>query len=67
MPGKSFYDLDCLITINEQRLDQYSSAYEKVMDKLTNIIVIYSAMAIFLIPIAGEVFWVGKKSWLSLT
>jgi len=51
MSGKSFYDLGYIIEINEQWLEQYNAAYESIMQKLTNIIVIYSAMAIFLIPI----------------
>jgi hypothetical protein len=64
MPGNSFYDLDHIIAKNEQRLEQYGSAYEKLMERLTNIIVIFSAMAIFLIPIVREVFWGGEKSWV---
>ena len=51
MAGKSFYDLDYMIEINEQRLEQYTAASEKVMERLTNIIIIYSAIAIFLVPI----------------
>jgi hypothetical protein len=50
---KSFYDLDY---INEKRVEQYTSAYQQVLSKLTNIILIYSAVAIFLIPIIQEVF-----------
>lgn len=57
MSGKSFYDLDCIIEINEQRFAQYMSAYNELMNKLTNIVLIYSAMGIFLIPIVRNVFW----------
>src|SRR5689334_8999016 len=64
MSGKSFYDLDYMIEINEQRLEQYTSAGEKVMERLTNIIVIYSAMAIFFVPIVKMVFWSGEDNWL---
>ncbi len=44
---KSFYDLDCIIEINESRLEQYTSAYQKVLERLTNVILIYSALTIF--------------------
>jgi len=55
MPPKSFYDLDYIIEINEARYDQYTSAYSKVLEKYTNIILIYSAIAIFLIPIIQDI------------
>lgn len=63
MAGKSFYDLDYMIEINEQRLGEYSAACEKVMDRLTNILVIYSAMTIFLVPIILMFFGPGEKPW----
>lgn len=59
--AKSFYDLDYIIEINEKRVEQYTSAYQQVLSKLTNIILIYSAIAIFLIPIIQEVFTQGKN------
>jgi hypothetical protein len=58
---KSFYDLDYIIEINEDRIEQYTSAYQQVLSKLTNIILIYSAITIFLIPIIQEVFMPGKN------
>ncbi len=58
---KSFYDLDYIIEINEDRVEQYTSAYQQVLSKLTNIILIYSAIAIFLIPIIQEVFTPDKS------
>lgn len=64
MSGKSFYDLDYIIEINEQRLEQYVSACHQVLEKLTNIIFIYSAIAVFLIPVLEEVFWREKGYWL---
>ena len=64
MAGKSFYDLDYMIEINEQRLEQYTAASEKVMERLTNIIIIYSAIAIFLVPIVRLVFWSGRGDWV---
>lgn len=48
MSEKSFYDLDYIIEINEQRFEQYTSAYQKVLERLTNIILVYSALTIFL-------------------
>jgi len=54
MGEKSFYDLDYIIEVSEQRLDQYTSAYQKVLDKLTHIILIYSAITIFLIPLVQD-------------
>jgi hypothetical protein len=53
---KSFYDLDYIIEINEKRVEQYTSAYQQVLSKLTNIILIYSAVAILQIPNIQEVF-----------
>lgn len=65
MAGKSFYDLDYVIEMNEQRLEQYTTAYEKVSGQLTNIFVIYSAMAIFWVPMVREVFWGEDRSeWM---
>jgi hypothetical protein len=61
MSGKSFYDLDYIIEINEQRFEQYMSAYNELIGKLTNIVLIYSAVAIFLIPIVRNVFWEGRR------
>lgn len=61
----SFYDLDYIIEINEKRLEQYSNAYQKNIDKFTNILVIYSAFAIFLIPIIQSLFFTETKClWL---
>ena len=56
MSTKSFYDLDYIIELNEKRLEQYTSAYQKVLERLTNIILIYSAITIFLVPIFSR--WV---------
>lgn len=51
---KSFYDLDYIIEISEQRVEQYSSAYQLVQGRITNIILIYSAMGIYLVPIIQD-------------
>ena len=55
MAGKDFYNLDYIIEINEKRLEQYTSAYQKVLERLTNIILVYSGLAIFLIPIIQDI------------
>lgn len=60
----SFYDLDYIIELNEQRLEQYSNAYQKNLDKFTNILIIYSAIAIFLIPIVQTLFLTEPRHWL---
>lgn len=49
--AKSFYDLDYIIEINEKRLSDYTALYQKVFERLTNIILVYSALGIFLVPL----------------
>ena len=49
--AKSFYDLDYIIDISEKRLAEYTVLYQKVLERLTNVILIYSALGIFLIPL----------------
>jgi hypothetical protein len=51
----SFYDLDYIIETNQKRLDEYNSSLQKVLGKLTNIILIYSALGIFLISLIQHV------------
>lgn len=63
MAGKSFYDLDYIIEINEQRIEQYNSAYQKVLERLTNIILIYSAIMIFLVSIIQDIFFFDIVHW----
>jgi hypothetical protein len=53
--AKSFYDLDYIIDISEKRLAEYTALYQKVFERLTNIILIYSALGIFLIPLTQHV------------
>ncbi|MBV4358366.1 hypothetical protein [Pinibacter aurantiacus] len=64
MAEKSFYDLDYIIEINEKRVEQYMSAYQKVLERLTNIILIYSALTFFLFTIIQEVFLEDGCHWL---
>lgn len=56
MSNISFYDLDYIIDLNERRLEQYSDAYQKNLDKLTNILIIYSAIAVFIVPVIQSTF-----------
>ena len=53
--AKSFYDLDYIIEINEKRLAEYTALYQKVLERLTNIILVYSALGIFLVPLTQHV------------
>lgn len=62
MEEQSFYSFDYLISINEKRAEQYLTAYQKVIERFTNIILIYSAITIFLIPIIQDIFFGQVKS-----
>lgn len=57
MGNKSFYDLDYIIEINEQRLEQYANLHQKSVDRFTALLVIYSAFCIFLVPIIQTLFF----------
>lgn len=65
-PG-TFYDLEYIISKNEKRIEDYISAYQKVLERFTNIIIIYSAIAIFLVPICQDICNYEIKHWLSIT
>src|ERR1035438_523553 len=52
--SKSFYDLDYIIEMSEKRVEQYTSAYQLILGRLTNIILIYSALGIYLVPIIQD-------------
>lgn len=61
----SFYDFDYIIELNEKRMGQYSMAYQKYVDRFTVLLVIYSAFAIFLIPIIQSLFLIDDEChWL---
>jgi hypothetical protein len=62
MGNKSFYDLDYIIEINEQRLEQYANAYQKSVERFTTLLAIYSALCIFLVPIIQTLF-LTKAEW----
>ena len=67
MTPKSFYDLEYIIEINEKRIGEYISAYQKVLERFTNIIIIYSAIAIFLVPICQDICQSEITHWLLMT
>jgi hypothetical protein len=50
----SFFDLDYIVEINQQRLEQYNTNLQKVLERLTNIILVYSALGIFLISLIQD-------------
>jgi hypothetical protein len=45
----SFYNLDYIIEINQKRLEEYNASLQLVLGRLTNIILIYSGLGIFLV------------------
>ncbi|SHN43815.1 hypothetical protein SAMN05216311_11664 [Chitinophaga sp. CF418] len=57
MGNKSFYDLDYIIEINEQRLEQYINLHQKSVDRFTTLLMVYSAFCIFLVPIIQTLFF----------
>jgi hypothetical protein len=57
MADVSFYSLDYIIEINEKRYQQYTEAYQKVLEKYTNLILIYSAVGFFLVPVIQDIFF----------
>ncbi len=64
----SFYDLDYIVGINEKRLEEFTSAYQKNQDKFTNVLIIYSAIAVFIIPIIQTLFFIETtRYWLYYT
>jgi hypothetical protein len=66
--ANSFYDLDYIIDLNEKRVIEYSVAYQKVQERLTNIILLYSGIAIYLVPIIQDIIQLEVKSdWLYIT
>ena len=51
---KSFYDLDYIVELGEKRVEQYTSAYQLILGRLANILLIYSILGIYLIPITQD-------------
>jgi hypothetical protein len=61
----SFYDLDCIIELNEKRQNEYVEAYHKTQDKFTQLMILYSVEAIFLMPVVQSLFFSGANcNWL---
>ena len=68
MATKSFYNLDDIIELNEKRVEQYTSAYQKVLERFTNIVLIYSAIAVFLIPLLQDlIFFSYRNIWMIIS
>jgi len=63
MEKKSFYDLDYIIEMNEQRLEQVGNDYQKVTERFTNLVLIYSVITIFLLPIIEDIFLLRAGNW----
>lgn len=63
MSQKSFFDLDYIIDLNEKRLEMYHAAYQKSLDKFTNLLVIYTALSIFLVPIIKDFIDDSNQHW----
>jgi hypothetical protein len=62
--AKSFYNLDYLIEISEKRLEEYTASYQKVFDGITNIILIYSILGIFLTAFVRHVIEADIAGWM---
>lgn len=65
MDKNSFYNLDFIIELNEKRLEQFSEAYQKNLSKFTNILIIYSAIAVFIVPLTQSLFFSGNRIWIN--
>lgn len=53
---KSFYDLDFWIEINEKRDEDLRSEYDKILGKISNIVIIYPAISVFLVAVWKDFF-----------
>lgn len=60
----SFYDLDFIIEVNQKRLDEYNAALQKVLEQFTHILLIYSALGIFLISLIQHILDTDIKAFL---
>jgi len=65
--AKSFYELDYIIEVSEKRLAEYTLSYQKVLERLTNIIIIYSALGIFLVPLTHHALEMDIRGWVFYT
>jgi hypothetical protein len=60
----SFYDLDYIIAMGEKRVDLYLSAYQNILGRITNIILVYTAIGIYLIPIVQDLIDGAEVSYI---
>lgn len=63
----SFLDFDYIISVNEKRFDDYLNAYHKVVERFTNLIVIYSALTIFFFPLLQDIIMNKTKSFFFIS
>lgn len=61
---KSFYNIDYIIEFSEKRIDQYSIVYQSLIGKITNIILIYSGIGIYLVPVVLDLTAVRSMAFL---
>ncbi|HEX2608001.1 MAG TPA: hypothetical protein VHK91_11500 [Flavisolibacter sp.] len=47
----SFLDLDYIIALNEKRVNESQDSYAKVLERLPTLVIIYTALAIFIVPL----------------
>lgn len=50
----SFYDFDYIIEINQRRLEEYIALANRATDRIAPIVLVYSALGIFLIPLINH-------------
>lgn len=54
--GKSFYDPDYKIEIGEKRVEQYTSSYQMRDGQIPKLVIIYSCLGIYFLPILRDLF-----------
>jgi hypothetical protein len=62
----SFYDLDYYIEINEKREADLRAEYDKILGKVSNILIVYSGISVFIIAICKDFFTPPINSWYLL-
>src|SRR5690349_2342503 len=61
--AKSFYDFDYIIELSEERLNECNSNYQQIFGSITNVILIYSALGIFITTLAQHVIDRDIQGW----
>ncbi|UPK70684.1 hypothetical protein [Chitinophaga filiformis] len=64
---KSFYDLDYDIEVNEKRDASLKEEYDKILGKVSNILIVYSGVSVFLIAICKDFFTPPVNGWYLLS